>query len=56
MVGGSNWGPTLYNMFVAGWLMLFSIWLLPVAVVLLIIGIVRWVRGRRASLPPEPGT
>lgn len=55
VIGGSNWGPTLYNMFVAGWLMLFSIWLLPVALVLLLIGAVRWLRsGGGPSRPAAP--
>jgi hypothetical protein len=47
IIGGSDWGNALYTMFVLGWLMLLTIWLIPVGLVLAIVGIVQRLRGPR---------
>lgn len=50
MIGGSDWGETLYGMFVAGWFMLATI---PIGVVLIaawvVAEIVAWIRRKRAA-------
>ncbi len=54
VIGGSDWGGTLYTMFVMGWLMLLTIWLAPVGLILAIIGLVRAVRQPPTAAPVPP--
>jgi hypothetical protein len=50
MIGGADWGQALYTMFVAGWLFLLTMLLIPVGLIVFVIGFV--VRARhRASAP-----
>lgn len=48
VIAGHDWGGTLYAMGVLGWLMLLTIWLLPVVLGLWVMWLVALVRARRA--------
>jgi hypothetical protein len=51
VIGGRDWGGTLYTMFVMGWLMLLTIWLVPLGLVMLIIGLIQRFRRPRTPAP-----
>jgi hypothetical protein len=53
IIGGSDWGDALYTMFVMGWLMLLTVWLIPVGLVLAIVGLVQRLRGRYQNVEVE---
>lgn len=46
LVAGADIGPALYQMFVMGWMFIFSSLYIPVALGLVIVGSVVWARGR----------
>lgn len=46
VVAGADVGGMLYTMFVMGWLMLLTIWLIPAGLVVLIIAIIQRLTGR----------
>ena len=60
MIGGSDWGGTLYSMGVMGWLSLVTIWVLFLAVPIWIASfviVVMWIvqRGNRTAAPAISG-
>lgn len=46
LVAGTDIGPHLYHLFVMGWMFMFSLLYIPVALGLLIAGSAAWARGR----------
>lgn len=50
IIGGNDWGGALSAMFVMGWLMMLTIWLVPAGLVVLVFGLVRLLR--RAPVEP----
>ncbi len=54
VIAGADVGGTLYTMFVMGWLMLLTVWLIPAGLVVLIVAIIQRLTGRAKPGDPAP--
>jgi hypothetical protein len=54
LIGGSDWGSALYTMFVAGWLFLVTMLLIPVGLIAFVVGIIVRAKTPTQTTDPEP--